>query len=102
MSGALIVGGLVGLAAMLGFVAVWQMLGARDPVAARLEEFTLADKGGPAIDVAGQMTLREQASSRMMRLLKRFNLGPKLTLMLARAGVSMTAGEFGAQIEALQ
>jgi tight adherence protein B len=81
---------LVGLAVMIGFVALWRLTAREDPVDARLKEYGVTaelapDQGsGAAINRLPTVT----------RLLNGFGMGPKLANTLTQADISLTAAEF--------
>ena len=79
---------LVGFAVLLGFVALWRVLGTRDPVDARL-----AQVGGQAVAAEDDAT-RPPAMRRMNRMLAGFGFGPRLAEQLSQADLALTAAEF--------
>ena len=93
MAGPLLVGLLVALAVMLGFVALWRMLSTRDPIEARLEEYGVSGDQLDAAAAEGAATSRQRWPL-VTRLLAGFGLGPRLATALAQADLSLTAAEF--------
>jgi tight adherence protein B len=79
---------LVGFAVLLGFVALWRLLGTRDPVDARL-----AEVGGQSV-AAEEDATRPPGMPRMNRLLAGFGFGPRLAEQLSQADLALTAAEF--------
>jgi tight adherence protein B len=79
---------LVGFAVLLGFVALWRLLGKRDPMDVRLAE--LEALSGAAESEA----VRPPAMSRLNRLLAGFGFGARLAEQLSQADLALTAAEF--------
>src|SRR5512139_1225700 len=79
---------LVGFAVLLGFVALWRILGTRDPVEARLAEV------GAQSAVAETDDTRPPSMSRINRLLAGFGIGPRLAEQLSVADLALTVPEF--------
>jgi tight adherence protein B len=79
---------LVGFAVLLGFVALWRLLGTRDPVEARLAEL------GAQSAAAENDATRAPSMRRINRLLAGFGFGPRLAEQLSQADLSLTAAEF--------
>jgi tight adherence protein B len=93
MIGPLLFGLLVALAIMAGFVALWRIMRSRDPVEARLAEYSV--DGAELLGAEDEAdTSRRPAWRGVNRLLAGLGLGPRLALSLARADVSLTAAEF--------
>jgi len=79
---------LVGIAVLLGFVALWHLLGARDPIEARLAKLG-AESAGVDPHAARPPVMR-----RMNRLLAGFGFGTRLAEQLSQADLALTAAEF--------
>ena len=92
MSGALLSALLVLIAVMLGFVALWRIVTARDPLEARLSEYGRVGEL-PADAGEGAPVFRRRWPL-VTRLANGFGLGPRLARELARADWPMTAAEF--------
>jgi tight adherence protein B len=95
MNGPLLFGGLIGLAALMGFVALWRMTGTRDPVEARLQQY---DPGtelpANAMEAEVRAGLQRPSSEKLNRLLGRSGFGHRLAKDLTRADSPLTVGEF--------
>ena len=92
LSSPIIVAGLVGLAILLIFTALWLLFQQRDPVEDRLDEYGLSAHrlaGASIPDAAGRYGVRGAG-----KLLFLFGLGPRLALALTRADLPLTATEF--------
>jgi tight adherence protein B len=89
----LIFGGLVALSILIGFVALWRMASARDPVDERLKQYgvTAELSGAPGGATAG---LQSGARSGFNRMFQGFGFGPGLASSLAQADIPLTAAEF--------
>ena len=92
-SGALLFGILVGAAVLVGFLAVRQLIGARDPIQKRLYEFGAET---PLVDVDPHQAVTWQ--NRIVRLVSKMvqqtDVGPRLAADIARADLSLTVGEY--------
>jgi tight adherence protein B len=86
--GPLMFAALVGFAVLLGFVALWRLLGTRDPVDARLAEF------GAQSAVLEEEMGRASGMSRLNRMLAGFGFGARLAEQLSQADLSLTAAEY--------
>jgi tight adherence protein B len=95
----LIVAILVIFAVALFFMALWLLLQERDPVEERLDEYGVLARVAATVTVSD--TARRYRATGLRRLLSGFGLGPRLALSLTRAGLPLTAAEFGAIVLAL-
>ena len=93
----LLFGFLVASTVLAGFVAVWRIMSAQNPVEERLKEY----------GVAAELAAPRRAGGRTERwpILSRFlsglAFGPKLTYMLMQAGISLSPAEFVLMVLAL-
>ena len=94
MNGPLLFGVLVALAAFMGFVALWRILGVPDPLEARLQQYD-PNALPPITTPEGEASSspRRPASSRLNGLLQRFSLGRQLAVDLTRADLPLTVSE---------
>ncbi len=93
----LLFGLLVTLTVMTGFIAVWRIMSAQNPVDERLKEY------GAAAGLVNSKNAGAEAERwpTISHLLNNLVLGPKLALMLTQAGISITAAEFALMVLAL-
>ncbi|MEA3407626.1 MAG: type II secretion system F family protein [Chloroflexota bacterium] len=91
VNAALLVGGLIALAVMLGFVGFWRLTTAIDPVESRVREY------GREMDLVrgeGEEGGEGRMGAKFTRLLMRLSLGTRLAEALSRADLPFTATEF--------
>jgi len=81
---------LIALTVLLGFVAVWRIMSAQDPVDERLKEYGVAAELAAPKAAEGE----KERWPTLARLLNSLALGPKLSRMLTQAGLSLSAAEF--------
>jgi tight adherence protein B len=93
ISGPLLFGGLVALAVLIGFIAVWRIFETRGSTEDRLQRYA-ESREAPSVDEREGRRQRRQTQPWMTRLLARFNLGPRIAEALARADVPLTVAEF--------
>lgn len=93
MNGPLIFGALVALAAFMGFVALWRIALARDPLEARLRRYEPEACPEVSLEEASSSGLRRLSSSKLNRLAYRLRLGQRLATDLARADLPLTVSE---------
>jgi len=97
MAEPLLFGLLVALGVLIVFVALWRILGTRDPIDARLQEYavdeTLAGTGSEAPEVKDRPRRREEWPT-VSRILAMRTGGQRLATALARADLPLTAAEF--------
>jgi len=89
----LVFGFLVGLAVLIGFIAVWRIVEKRDPTEDRLQRYAESQARAGIEDEEGRPQRRETRPW-MARLLAGFGLGPRIAQALARADVPLTVAEF--------
>ncbi|MFO7741327.1 MAG: type II secretion system F family protein [Anaerolineae bacterium] len=92
ISGPLLFGFLVGLAVLVGFIALWRIIERRDPTEDRLRRYGKG-REAPAADEREDRR-RRQSRPWMVRLLAGFGIGPRLARALTRADVPLTVPEF--------
>ena len=93
----LVFGSLVALTVLAGFIAVWRIMSAQDPVDERLKEYGVMTEPA-ASKKSGDKIERWPTVS---RLLNSLSLGPKLAHKLTQAGIALTATEFVLMVLAL-
>lgn len=89
----LLFGFLVGLAVLIGFIAVWRIVEKRDPTEDRLRRYAESMTVPGIADREGRPGQRE-TQPWMARLLAGFGVGPRIAQALARADVPLTVAEF--------
>jgi tight adherence protein B len=90
----MVVGVLVGLAVVLGFVGVWRVTATKDPVAQRLERY---GESGLELEMLGgdtYMPRGKRGRSSGGGLVVKLSFGRRLAASLTRADVSLTVTEF--------
>jgi tight adherence protein B len=97
MAAPLLLGLLVALVVLIVFVALWRLLGAQDPIDARLQEYAIDET--PAGTGSGAPGVNKRARTRLgwptvSRMLARRKGGQRLAMSLARADLPLTAAEF--------
>jgi tight adherence protein B len=92
MIGPLLFGVLVALAVLVCFVALWRRAASRDPVDARLHQYSVAWEGQAGTSPAGDAGKARWSGTG--RLLAASGLGPRLAAALIRADLPLTAPEF--------
>ncbi len=100
MSGVMIAAILIGLSVLTLFIAMRSMLPQGDPVEDRLKEFGLTEyvRQGKRAQTTNDQKERFQG---LARLANGFGFGDKLQIMLLRADVPMSTGEFTAILLAI-
>jgi tight adherence protein B len=93
MNGPLLFGAAVGLCVFIGFVAMWRLVGQRDPVDDRLRTFGVSGRELADLDDLAGSSRRPQWSG-TNRMLAASGLGPRLAISLAQADVPLTSAEF--------
>jgi tight adherence protein B len=86
--GPLLFAALVGFAVLLGFVALWRLLGTRDPMETRLAEL------GAQAAVGDDEAMQLQPMTRLNRLMAGFGMGARLAEQLSQADLALTAAEY--------
>ncbi|MEA3338242.1 MAG: type II secretion system F family protein [Chloroflexota bacterium] len=87
--GPILVSLLVALSVLMGFMALWRMFGAANPVEERLTEYS----GTLDTGAEGYLGQRSRLPA-LNRTLAGFGFGPRLAGSLTRADISMTAAEY--------
>ena len=93
MTGPLLFGALVALAALMGFVALWRITGTRDPLEARLRQYDPGTIPAIAIDDESSSGPRRPASSKLNGLINGLGMGRRLAVDLTRADLPLTVSE---------
>jgi tight adherence protein B len=93
VNGPLLFGILVAVGVLLGFIAVWRVMGSRDPAGERLERYASLEAAA-GVDADEGTTRPRRTLTGLGRLLAGFGLGPRLATALARADLPLTAAEF--------
>jgi tight adherence protein B len=84
---------LVAVGVLLGFIAVWRVMGSRDPAGERLERYASLEAAA-GVDADEGTGRPRRTLTGLGRLLAGFGLGPRLATALARADLPLTAAEF--------
>ena len=94
MNGPLIFGALVALAAFMGFIALWRIMGTRDPLEVRLQRLEPGTQTAVVVEEDGTGAgLRRPGTAKLNKLLDGLGMGKSLGMALTRADLPLTVSE---------